>query len=117
MQRLPCLTLLAGGNLGAERGDGAALLIDLGLQRADICFLRNAGGHRGVFFISLERGFELRDFRCRRLLVVFEFGDARIKLSTFLVSVAAGLERRKFGLGSRKSRRQTFDLGSAALIL
>ena len=62
MQRLSRLTLLARSNLGAERGDGAALLIDLGLQRADICLLRYADGHGGVTLISLESGFELRDF-------------------------------------------------------
>ena len=94
MQRLPRLTFLARRDLGAEPGDGAALLVDLGLQRADVCLLRNAGGHCGVFFISLERGFKLRDFRGRRLLVVFEFGNARIKLSTFLVAAFAGLQRR-----------------------
>ena len=117
MQRLSRLTLLARGNLGAERGDGTALLVDLGLQRADICLLRYAGRHGSVTLISLEGRFELRDFCCRRCLVGLEFGDARIKRSLFLIGVVASLERSKFGFGSRKCCRQALDLGSAGLIL
>ena len=113
MQRLSRLTLLARGNLGAERGDGTALLVDLGLQRADICLLRYAGRHGSVTLISLEGRFELRDFCCRRCLAGLEFGDARIKRSLFLIGVVASLERRKFGFGSRKCCRQALDLGSA----
>ena len=46
-----------------------------------------------------------------------EFGNARIKRSLFLIGAVAGLERRKFGFGSRKCRRQALDLGSAGLVL